>query len=239
MMTSLSWPNLQLLGDRRERCQGTGLREPCLNQVVSCSISRLIEPFGPEESDPGDFGEDLDRSRRPVSGTTDEVAPATPIQPPDGCATNTEADGDLSLGVPVLVTQCVEPSKSCGKPGDADAQQMVELRPGGGRLALRVSSCPISLALSPALSDDVDRLVMSDLMKPGFRHSDGRPGFPQRDPDLLDHVREVVRPEPPLVSDASGHVSEARRVHPLCARRRLFASSLSHRSTRPKRKSGH
>jgi hypothetical protein len=73
-------------------------------------------------------------------------------------------------------------------------QQVVEFSPGGGWLASRVSSFTISLSPAPALPDDVDSLVMSDLMKPGLRHSDLWPGFPQCDPDLLDQVRDVVSP---------------------------------------------
>jgi Aldehyde dehydrogenase family len=109
-------------------------------------------------------------------------------------------------------------------------QQVVELGLGGGWLASRASNFTISLSLAPALPDDVDRLVMSDLMKPGFRHSNRWPGFPQGDPDLLDQVREVVPSQPPLVRHASGHMSEAGRVQPLGVRQ-LFALSLGHHST--------
>jgi len=110
-------------------------------------------------------------------------------------------------------------------------QQVVELRPCGGWLVSRVTNFTISLSPAPALPNEVDSLVMSDLMKPGLRYLDLWPGFPQCDPDLLDQVREVVSSQPPLVRHASGHLSEAGRVQPLGARQRLSAWSLAHRST--------
>jgi hypothetical protein len=156
-----------------------------------------------------------------------ELAAAAPVQPPDASSAQSQACCDFPFAEPLLVVKIIELSQGCGKLGDPDMKEVVELEVVGRAIPpVRKRSIAVARARLPA--EEVYGLVAGDLEYPRGAHADLWPDLPKSDPELLEQVLDVILSDAVLVGDPRCGPREVGRIQPLSGRRRrAFRERLS------------